>query len=444
MRWPWRPGRVLALGAQGERVRLLQETLAGLGFDPGPIDGRYGLLTRQAVRECQRRYGLLADGIAGPQLARLFREPALRLGPTQALLGALPEGDSNPLERWAAAYPALSAVVWTARLARWKPEEIRAAAASWTAALEAVGAGSPSAPPWVLRLAFGPKHVTPRREAGDPGATGDPPAPDSGHDPIPESPAASGAPRRRSRQEFVVALTRLLDRFRPLGVDLDLEPVLPGDGRRWIRLLRELRAVLEKRGLFLLATRDTARRPRLHPAWLDDLPTGLLMEQVHFLVLARRSAPGMPPPDAVGAAALQELVAGIRPGQAHKVLLELPLASARWVQGADQPLTGPEPLTYREARIAALRAGSRIRYDEAVGAATFRLRRGGQVEQYWLASARGMERLLEQVAVRRLAGVVLNPLGAEDPRFSRLLPGPLTPWEPRRRGFRDIPPGAGA
>lgn len=437
MRWSWRPARILALGARGERVRALQETLAGLGFDPGPIDGKYGLLTRHAVRECQRRYGLLADGVAGPQLQRLFREPALRLGPTQALLGVVPEGEPGPLERWAAAYPALSAVIWPTRLVSWDPAPIREAASAWAAALEAAGAGTPSAPPWIWRIVFRPPdRFSPepeeRREREDGEAAADA-----------FQPFTSG-PRGRARRELVTVLTRLVDRFRPLGVDLDLEPVLPGDGRRWLRLLAALRQVLERRGILLLATRDTTRRPRVRPAWVDDLPTSLLLQQVHLLILTRRAAPGMPPPGAVGTGAMQGILAGIRPSQAYKVLLELPLESARWTQGGDQPLTGPEPLTYREARVVALQRGRRIRWDEEAGAASFRLRGKHGMEQYWLASARGVEHLLEQVAARRLAGVVLAPLGAEDPRLGRFLPGPLTPWQPQRRESGDIPPAAGA
>jgi peptidoglycan hydrolase-like protein with peptidoglycan-binding domain len=46
-------------------VRILQRALARLGFAPGPIDGRYGPLTTQAVTRFQRAHGLQVDGIAG-------------------------------------------------------------------------------------------------------------------------------------------------------------------------------------------------------------------------------------------------------------------------------------------------------------------------------------------------------------------------------------------
>src|SRR5690606_2383999 len=93
-------------------------------------------------------------------------------------------------------------------------------------------------------------------------------------------PAARGGPppRRRARRALVAAITSVVDRFRPLGVDLDLEPVWPGEGRRWVHLLAALRPLLERRGRLLMATRDLSRRPRIRPAWADDLPTGLLLQ----------------------------------------------------------------------------------------------------------------------------------------------------------------------
>jgi peptidoglycan hydrolase-like protein with peptidoglycan-binding domain/DNA invertase Pin-like site-specific DNA recombinase len=55
------------------RVRVLQRRLAGLGFVPGPIDGRYGPLTTQAVERFQGAHGLQVDGIAGPQTVTHLR-----------------------------------------------------------------------------------------------------------------------------------------------------------------------------------------------------------------------------------------------------------------------------------------------------------------------------------------------------------------------------------
>jgi peptidoglycan hydrolase-like protein with peptidoglycan-binding domain len=47
------------------RVRKLQRALRSAGEHPGPIDGRFGPLTQDAVQHFQSRAGLAADGIAG-------------------------------------------------------------------------------------------------------------------------------------------------------------------------------------------------------------------------------------------------------------------------------------------------------------------------------------------------------------------------------------------
>jgi peptidoglycan hydrolase-like protein with peptidoglycan-binding domain len=63
-------------------VRSVQARLAGAGYPPGPIDGRYGPLTEQAVMRYQAAHGLPVDGIAGPRtLAALTRgQMVLRAG----------------------------------------------------------------------------------------------------------------------------------------------------------------------------------------------------------------------------------------------------------------------------------------------------------------------------------------------------------------------------
>jgi peptidoglycan hydrolase-like protein with peptidoglycan-binding domain len=58
-------------------VRSLQRHLASAGSPPGPIDGRYGMLTEAAVRRFQSSHGLPATGVAGPRtLALLARTDA--------------------------------------------------------------------------------------------------------------------------------------------------------------------------------------------------------------------------------------------------------------------------------------------------------------------------------------------------------------------------------
>ena len=57
---------VLRQGDRGWAVRVLQQQLKALGFDPGPIDGIFGPRTEAAVKAFQRAVGIAVDGVVGP------------------------------------------------------------------------------------------------------------------------------------------------------------------------------------------------------------------------------------------------------------------------------------------------------------------------------------------------------------------------------------------
>lgn len=54
----------------GSIVRKVQKALLEKGFDPGPLDGSYGELTRAAVLAFQSTRGMVVDGEVGKQTAR--------------------------------------------------------------------------------------------------------------------------------------------------------------------------------------------------------------------------------------------------------------------------------------------------------------------------------------------------------------------------------------
>lgn len=54
------------VSAKPQSVKEIQMALANAGYEPGPIDGKMGSKTREAVRRFQKDAGLKADGVVGP------------------------------------------------------------------------------------------------------------------------------------------------------------------------------------------------------------------------------------------------------------------------------------------------------------------------------------------------------------------------------------------
>ena len=79
---PTRWKRTLRFGMKGHDVALLQEELSRLGYYTYDIDGVFGFLTKEAVRELQKAHRLRVDGIAGKEVFAVIRsglaKPVLR------------------------------------------------------------------------------------------------------------------------------------------------------------------------------------------------------------------------------------------------------------------------------------------------------------------------------------------------------------------------------
>lgn len=72
------PGAMAATyrqGSTGQEVRTIQDKLRRWGYYSGEVDGIYGSGTRKAVVAFQRKNGLTADGIVGPNTLRALGMP---------------------------------------------------------------------------------------------------------------------------------------------------------------------------------------------------------------------------------------------------------------------------------------------------------------------------------------------------------------------------------
>ncbi|MFI9008635.1 N-acetylmuramoyl-L-alanine amidase [Actinosynnema sp. NPDC053489] len=73
---------LMAQPVTGDDVFALQERLLELGYDAGRPNGEFGQQTEQALRSFQRDYGLIVDGMCGPDTVRALRQlqPKVRGG----------------------------------------------------------------------------------------------------------------------------------------------------------------------------------------------------------------------------------------------------------------------------------------------------------------------------------------------------------------------------
>ena len=60
-------------GSTGEEVKQIQTKLKNWGYYTGEIDGIFGSLTLQAVKDFQSKNGLTVDGIVGEQTLAALR-----------------------------------------------------------------------------------------------------------------------------------------------------------------------------------------------------------------------------------------------------------------------------------------------------------------------------------------------------------------------------------
>ncbi|SES20203.1 peptidoglycan-binding protein [Salipaludibacillus aurantiacus] len=107
---------VLRRGARGAQVRELQSALADRGFKTSSqVDGVYGPLTQQAVRDFQRSAGISVDGIAGPQTYGALNGSSSSSSSSSASSSSSSSSSSNATTVSSSSSSSVDAMISTAR-----------------------------------------------------------------------------------------------------------------------------------------------------------------------------------------------------------------------------------------------------------------------------------------------------------------------------------------
>ncbi|MGI6686831.1 MAG: peptidoglycan-binding protein [Christensenellales bacterium] len=89
----------LTVGADGAKVRALQQALTELGFYSDAIDGKFGAGTLSALKAFQTKNNLRATGIALPELQKMLYEGRVRNSKNKrVLVNTLPPIDGYPMQ----------------------------------------------------------------------------------------------------------------------------------------------------------------------------------------------------------------------------------------------------------------------------------------------------------------------------------------------------------
>lgn len=415
----FRRGSTLRRGSRGEHVRRLQERLRKLGFDPGPVDGVYGYLTMGAVRDFQRHYGLIPDGVAGRRVLAAMSDDELtdprrwivaaELHPETGRTAAL-----RAMTRHAAALSAVSVPVDVATPAQ-GDGPLAGGNSEQTQESVRIMMGRISGPDTGRRAGGGPACWTTlhNRKGGVPGLyRGEPRATLQAmlH-------TREGAERLGRWAEAAAGHDEVH------GLHLDLGRLRWGDGARFLGIVKKtarLTAEAGKRLVVSLPLQDLNQRwTRL----TNDVDYAAVAASAHRVVLAPPAwMPGVrtPRPPSV-----RELAACVRAVVRHVP----PWRCLLGVNVGALVLDGQSARIVSHQRALAAAYNGRIRpeWDEASSRPMVRCRLDGRDVVIWLETAASFGPKVEIVRRFRLGGVYLTSVGAEDVRLWRVLRERLAP-----------------
>ena len=78
----------LRRGSRSTYVLILQDALTALGYSTNTLDGIFGKATENALKACQRRFSLTADGVCGCASWRKIAEATVGIGKTATVIDA--------------------------------------------------------------------------------------------------------------------------------------------------------------------------------------------------------------------------------------------------------------------------------------------------------------------------------------------------------------------
>ncbi|NLJ80734.1 MAG: LysM peptidoglycan-binding domain-containing protein [Firmicutes bacterium] len=387
--------RVLRFGDNGADVRRLQDFLSRQGYDLGEEE-RYGYLTRDAVSQFQREHGLRVDGIAGPQFFDLIRQKGL---PSRRRVHLVQPGET--LESIAGSYG------------------LDPGAFGCSNRLKQIYPGR--------RLVFFDREVWGISKKTIPNFPRDQLtglialAPNQRHSPL-GIPCIAQADlksedeivqihellRNRKRRERAVE-ELFLKAEGASGIYLPWQKMSPLDGRRYLSFLRMLIKKLKENQLLLVEL-----GPGI-PQWKvwGGLDYGRVNRLSHRIVLR---APIFTHPQPVLDRNKMETLLNSLGAQVYpwKILLRIPVFAVEWeltAKGAKWT-----KLSYAAALSRVFRFGARLKEDGR-GRPFYSFRRGGSEFQLYLPSYNVLGEVLALINLYNLAGVILDSLGQEDPRF---------------------------
>ena len=76
----------LRRGSRSTYVLILQDALNALGYTTNTLDGIFGHATENALKACQRRFGLTADGVCGCASWKKIAEATVGIGKTATVI----------------------------------------------------------------------------------------------------------------------------------------------------------------------------------------------------------------------------------------------------------------------------------------------------------------------------------------------------------------------